>query len=575
MSPTPRISVIVPTYQRRALAVRLVELLDRQVYDNSFEAIVVVDGSTDDTAGGLAVLAPSFPLRVISQSNRGLARARNRGAEEARGEIFLFLDDDMEPDPLLLAQHDRSHAAGADAVCGVMPLHPDSPSNLLSEGVRMWAEELAHRLSTPEYVPRFDEVVGGQLSIRREVFRQLGGFDEHFTAEGTYGNEDLDLAHRLLAGGYRTVHNPSAISWQRYVVDAANHLQQYSQVGAADVAIVRKHPELFETVFTSKLADSEIHRWVRRPVLGAPRLAGLATRLLEPWIARRVDGGRRDRTTGRLFFALRSVRYWLGVDRAGGIPRSRRMRVLSYHAIADLSGDPVLNQYGVPPSTFEQQLVTMQRAGFHFISADEFLRFLHGGRLPRRAVLLTFDDCYQDLADNALPILRQLRIPAVAFAVAGLLGSHNEWDLRVGARPLRLLDASGLVRLSESGVEIGAHSCTHPNLTTIPDDQLAGEIAGSAARLANLGLGAIQLFAYPYGAHDSRVEQAVKASGLTAAFTVEPGWARPDGERYSVPRVEIMRRDVGWRFRIKLALAGRSLRPRLGIRRRLRQWFGT
>ncbi|HEX3233698.1 MAG TPA: polysaccharide deacetylase family protein [Gemmatimonadales bacterium] len=575
MSPGPRISVIVPTYQRRALVVRLVHLLGSQEYAHGFEAIVVVDGSTDDTEAGLAALHPRFPLQVISQPNSGPARARNRGAEAARGDIFLFLDDDMEPDPHLLAEHDRCYADGADTVSGVMPLHPDSPSTLLTDGVRFWAEDLARRLSQSGYGPRVDELVSGQLSVRRDVFTQLGGFDEHFTAQGSYGNEDLDFAHRLVGAGYRSMHNPRAISWQRYVVDAASHLRQYGQVGQADVAIIRKHPELFESVVASKLADSEIHRWTRQVVRGAPRLADLTSRLLEPWIARRVDGGRRDRGTAWLFFALRSVRYWLGVARAGGIPRARPMRVLSYHAIADLSGDPVLEQYGVPPSSFQQQLVTMQRAGFHFITADEFIRFLGGeGGLPRRAVLLTFDDCYQDLADNALPLLRQLRIPAVAFAVSGLVGGLNEWDLRVGRRALRLLDSSGLRQLVQNWVEIGAHSCTHPNLTTISDAQLADETVGSAAQLATLAHHPVRLFAYPYGAHDARVHQAVRAAGFAAAFTVDPGWVHPGRDRYTVPRVEIMRRDVGWRFRLKLGVAGRSLRPRLGIRRRLRQWLG-
>jgi glycosyltransferase involved in cell wall biosynthesis len=95
MTPAPRFSVVIPTYQRRDLAVALVRALERQTYDGPFEMVVVVDGSTDGTVEALAQLHPQFQLRVIAQKNSGLARARNAGAGAAAGEILLFLDGDI------------------------------------------------------------------------------------------------------------------------------------------------------------------------------------------------------------------------------------------------------------------------------------------------------------------------------------------------------------------------------------------------------------------------------------------------------------------------------------------------
>ena len=109
----PRFSVIVPTHQRRERVVHNVEALAGQELA-SFEAIVVVDGSTDGTAAALRELDLPFPLTVVEQDNQGAAEARNAGARAAVGEILLFLDDDMEAAPSLLAEHDRSHRAGAD-----------------------------------------------------------------------------------------------------------------------------------------------------------------------------------------------------------------------------------------------------------------------------------------------------------------------------------------------------------------------------------------------------------------------------------------------------------------------------
>src|SRR4051795_10521435 len=101
-----RFSVVIPTFERRDIVVRNVQALEGQAL-RDFEVVVVVDGSTDDTTGALEALDPSFPLTVLEQPNRGRGEACNTGAAAARGELLLILDDDMEADPALLAEHDR------------------------------------------------------------------------------------------------------------------------------------------------------------------------------------------------------------------------------------------------------------------------------------------------------------------------------------------------------------------------------------------------------------------------------------------------------------------------------------
>lgn len=544
-----RFSVVIPTCQRRDLALAAVRALESQEL-RDFEAIVVVDGSTDGTAEALRGLETSFPFAVHEQPNAGAASARNRGAAAARGEILLFLDDDMEAHPRLLAEHDRSHREGAEVVLGHIPLHPDSPKGMLSRAVGTWAENRLRKLSAPGAELTFHELLTGQISLRRDLFRLLGGFDDAFTRDGTYGDEDLDFGQRLLDAGCRVVFNPGAVSWQRYVVTPKQHLRQWRQTGSADVGFARKHPQRAEALFAGRRPDSRF--------LEIPGLAALLSAILRPpilFLANRAKGG--SATMFRWFRRVRMLEYWRGVLEAGGIPRPRPLRVLAWHSIADLAGDPVLEPYAVPVDRFRDQLRALRRAGYRPVGASEAVRFLEGqGGLPRRPVLLTFDDAYEDLARAALPALEEHATPAVAFAVSGRLGGTNEWDRKIGARSLPLLDAGGLRELSERGIEIGAHSRTHPVLTRVPDGELDSEIAGSRADLDRLGLPAPRLFAYPYGVEDERVRQATQRAGFTAAFTVDPGLVRPGDDPYRLRRIEVLRGDTGWRLLWKLARAG-------------------
>jgi glycosyltransferase involved in cell wall biosynthesis/peptidoglycan/xylan/chitin deacetylase (PgdA/CDA1 family) len=541
-----RFSVVIPTYQRRDLAVAAVRAFDVQEDVDGCEVIVVVDGSTDDTAEALRQLATSFPLTVLEQPNRGRAAAVNQGAKVARGELLLVVDDDMEADPRLLAEHDRSHREGADVVLGHIPLHPDSPESFLCPGVAAWADRRAERLSSSA-APELGDLVSGQMSLRNDVFRRIGGFDADFTRDGAYGNEDLDLGHRLRQTGQRIVFNERAVSRQRYVVTPPEYLRQWRQGGQADVMLARKHPEdtvgLFHRSRTERPLDRLLLRWLRPA--------------LKPVVLKLVDSRALGPRTAKLFFRVVDLEYFQGVREGGGIPARAPVRVLCYHSIADLAKDPVLEQYGVPQPEFRRHLELLDRH-FCLIAPDEFFRYLAGtGGVPRKAVLVTFDDCYVDLVTAALPELRARNSSALAFLVTGRVGGTNDWDAHLGAGSIALVDEDGLEALRVGGIAVGAHSRTHPNLKSVSDEKLADEVGGSSSDLKALGVGRPHSFAYPHGEHDRRVTEAVASSGFDFAFTIDPGLVQPEVDRYRIPRVEILRRDSGWRFLWKVFAMGR------------------
>ena len=113
MSEPPRVSVVVPTYNRRARLARVFGGLDRQtVPPSTFELVIVDDGSKDDTQSWLAAnTTRSYAVKTLRQDNGGPARARNAGVAAATGELILFIDDDVEPTPEHCAEHLRFQAA--------------------------------------------------------------------------------------------------------------------------------------------------------------------------------------------------------------------------------------------------------------------------------------------------------------------------------------------------------------------------------------------------------------------------------------------------------------------------------
>lgn len=547
-----RFSVVIPTHQRRETVVRMVRALERQELGD-FEAIVAVDGSTDGTAAALRDLSLSFPLKVVEQDNLGAGAARNAGAAVAEGEILLFLDDDMEGDPRLLLEHDRSHRGGADVVLGDLPLHPDSPRNLLSWGVGLWASERRKRLLETGGEIGMSDLLTGQISVGRSTYEKMGGFDGEMTRGGLFGGEDTDFGYRVARDGLRMVFNPAAITYQYYDVDPALYLRRVREAARSGQELALKHPEQRSRIDWGPQFKRRRDRWLLGPFVYAPEALVRPLRGLAVSLART---GRTGQHLREFFFMVRTMEHLRAV-RLTRLAISGEAVVLAYHAIADMSEDRVLAPYSVPPRLFAKQLDALAAAGWTFVDLDAVLAALAGEQpLPERAVLVTFDDAYRDLLEAALPVLEQRGIPAVVCAVADRVGGTNTWDEEIGAGSVSLLDAEGLKQVAAGAVEVGSHGMTHVPMAGLGAGQLAEEAGESARRLESLGLPRPRSFSYPYGESDSEAEAAVQAAGYQVAFTVTPGLVRFSADRYALPRVQIGASDTPRRLLLKLRTAG-------------------
>lgn len=300
----PSFTIVVPTYQRRDLVCAGLSALCAVDYAAPIDVIVVVDGSTDGTARALQGITCPFPLKIIEQPNSGAAGARNRGAAEATGDILLFLDDDMMCAPDILREHARMYEEGADAVIGDFPLHPDSPPGFISDTIGRCAAWDRGARAGP-----FD-VFTGQLSVRRRVFEELGGFDEAFGGSEWYGNEDMDFGARLVER-YDVRHNPAAISRQLNVVGPREYMRRARRSAAADVHFAAKHPELRSELLKLRGDSYTSTRLLYRPISRIPLLprmvAAVATLAAEIALKTRF---RSNPHVARLFQAGYAVSYW-------------------------------------------------------------------------------------------------------------------------------------------------------------------------------------------------------------------------------------------------------------------------
>jgi peptidoglycan/xylan/chitin deacetylase (PgdA/CDA1 family) len=276
-----------------------------------------------------------------------------------------------------------------------------------------------------------------------------------------------------------------------------------------------------------------------------------------------------------------------------------RLCIVNYHRVLE-SANPLLE---TEPNikTFRWQMELLADC-FNVMPLHDAVLALESRQLPPRAVCLTFDDGYRSVHDYALPILNELALPATVFVASGYVGEGSMWNDRVieviqampgvdldlrdvglgvhrlstlherklavekithaskylpPADRLRLtqkleelagdglahglmLTSQMLVNLAGQGIEIGAHTISHPILTKVDDEIARYEIEVGKQQLETITGNPVRLFAYPNGKigmdFDERHVQMAKDAGFIAAFTTATGAATGKHDRFQLPR---------------------------------------
>jgi len=291
-----------------------------------------------------------------------------------------------------------------------------------------------------------------------------------------------------------------------------------------------------------------------------------------------------------------------------------RIAIVNYHRVLAAPSPFLASEPDIDIFTWQMEL--MARC-FNVLSLHDALAALASGKVPPRAVCITFDDGYRSVHELALPVLRRLKLPATVFVSSGYVNGHTMWNDRIveavetlpaeeldltdfglGVYSLRnmreraatlgqlteaskylppqertrlvgrletlvgegvseglMLTPDMVVDLDRHGIEIGAHTVTHPILTSLDDASAMQEIAGSKRDLEAIVGKPVTLFAYPNGKvgkdFDTRHVAMVREAGFQAAFTTAVGAITRHHDHYQLPRSRPWD-DTPMRFALRL-----------------------
>jgi peptidoglycan/xylan/chitin deacetylase (PgdA/CDA1 family) len=224
----------------------------------------------------------------------------------------------------------------------------------------------------------------------------------------------------------------------------------------------------------------------------------------------------------------------------GAAARRTAIPILTYHVVGTPAPGVPYPQLWVSRPAFAAEMAALRRAGYWGITlAQAWRAWTRGGPLPRRPVVVSFDDGYRGDYTHARPVLRRLGWP-------GLL--NLELD-NVDAGNLRASEVRGLIR---SGWEIASHTVDHPDLTTVSAARVRYELTASRSELRRRFGVRADFFCYPYGHYNAIVEAAVRAAGYKAATTEDEGWATP-GAPFALRRVRVDGSDTAATLLARLA----------------------
>ncbi len=213
--------------------------------------------------------------------------------------------------------------------------------------------------------------------------------------------------------------------------------------------------------------------------------------------------------------------------------------ILMYHVLGTRS-TPGFSRFTLHPDVFVAHLELLSDLGYQFLTVSELAARRAAGRTGGQpAVALTFDDGYADFHTYALPALAKFKATATLYVTTGHLDGIATWTKGDHDATRHMLSWTQLAEVASAGVEIGAHSRSHPELDRLRADELRTEVTDPRGELADrLGV-PVDSFAYPFGYHSAAVRAEVAAAGYLSACGVQDMMTRQQSDPLTLPRLSM------------------------------------
>lgn len=243
--------------------------------------------------------------------------------------------------------------------------------------------------------------------------------------------------------------------------------------------------------------------------------------------------------------------------------------VLMYHKV----GLPVTSKedtfLNVSTLDFRRQMRLLKSLGYEARTFGEVAQAWRDGKtLPARTCVITFDDAYCSVWENAYPILKECGMVGTLFVISQCIGKTNLWEHLHEKRVLPIMGVDSLLALHKEGWEIAGHTRTHPHLDKLDDAAALDDIYLGKVEVEELLGIPLKTFCYPYGHLNSHTPLLVQQAGYLAACTAQSGVASSEQDPFLIPRIKIAYRDRYWGFLYRLILNHRL--PELRRHRRSR-----
>jgi len=272
-----RISVVIPTYNRKAMLLKCLRALAAQtILPQEFEVIVADDGSTDGTGEMIESERFPFGLKYFRQQNTGPGSARNEGVRRADGELVLFIGDDILADERLLEEHLVAHAARTEPGAAVLG-HIDWEKSLPRTAVMDYVCGESSLQFAYAFIPSLERLdyrffYTSNVSVRRQFLFDAAADGVAFDPDFRYAAfEDSEFAYRLEKRGLDLRYAGKALACHEHWMDVDSFARREFRAGQMAVVFYRKHPRMDELLQVRWIGDwaDAVDTLVAKPELEA------------------------------------------------------------------------------------------------------------------------------------------------------------------------------------------------------------------------------------------------------------------------------------------------------------------